>query len=186
MRRGEQNLVADFLGQVCWKCKATKGQDDVQYCYTNMSLGAPWRATFYSEDPWDEQPGLAQTIGFNIRMIQIDCLHAWHLGTGRDLCGGAIKYLVKRPGFFSGRTQDARLAHASERLKEFCKQRGLRPSLRKLTKANVSWGGWYPELRCKGFDTYLVLLWLVDEILSRDAGHDDLSTVPCFHVTWVQ
>lgn len=145
-----------------------------------MSSNAPWRATFYSEDPWDEQPELVRTIGFNIRVLQIDCLHAWHLGTGRDLCGGALKYLVKRPGFFNGRVQEARLAHATERFKEFCKLRGLRPSLRKLTKANLSWGGGgYPELKCKGFDTYLVLHWLVDEILSKDAGNDDLSTVPC-------
>lgn len=164
---------------MCWKCLATKGEDAVDNCYTNADPGAPWRYTFYSQLPWGAvPPEFVNLVGFDVKMINIDIMHAWHLGVGRDLAGGAIQQLAKLRWFWHGRTQEDRLANATARLRRFCKQRNLLLTLRKLTKANLRWKtDCYPEVRCKAYDTYIILSWLADEVTNQNCGDDDLSTV---------
>ena len=166
--------------QVCYKCKATKGSDDVSWSYSNVSEDAPWRATLYSEPPWpaDITPSLAGVVGFYPYMLSIDILHAFHLGVGRDLCASAIKILVMKRGYWRGRNQEARLQTATQRLKWFAKQHGYSVTMSKLSKTSLSWkNDCYPELKAKGFDTFVVLRWLVWEIKNKDCGNDLLSTV---------
>ena len=147
--------------------------------YTNASPNAPWRSTFYLEAPWsaDAVSEFTNLTGFNLQMITIDLLHSWHLGVGRDLCGGAIQQLAKSRGFWPGRTQVDRLASATARLKSFCKRQKLILSLRRFTKANLQWkSDCYPEVRCKGFDTYIILSWLTEEVTQQDCGDHTLAT----------
>ena len=167
--------------QVCWKCEATKGNGSpLEMAYTNLADDAPWKATLYTSLPWRSQPELTGLVGFDLRMLQIDLLHAWHLGVGRDLCGGAIQQLAKQRNFWAGRNIDARLANATARLRAFAKSQSLTVALRRLSKASVNWkSDEYPELRAKGYDTYVVLKWLVHEVSAKDCGDDLLAKVPC-------
>ena len=88
----------------------------------------------------------------------------------QDLCGSAIKYLVLNH-FWPGSTQEKQLAYASEKLVKFAKDNKKPLQLKKFTKTNVGWNtGRCPELHCKGFDTYVVLSFLVSEISSKDCG----------------
>ena len=41
--------------QVCWKCLASKGTDDVSMAYTDVNQMAAWRQTIgLAGDPWSE------------------------------------------------------------------------------------------------------------------------------------
>lgn len=80
------------------------------------------------------------------------------------MCGSALKILCGRLRYFPGTSIDKSLAHATGRLRQFAKQRNLSLTLRKLTKNALTWGDGYPELRAKGYDTYIVLKWLVHEL----------------------
>ena len=175
-----QHLISPL--QVCHICKATKGTHDVSWSYSNVADDAPWRNTLYEEPPWASgiTPSFAGIVGFSTRQLSIDTLHVWHLGVGRDLCGSAIKILASKRNFWRGRTIDHRLNNATGRLKSFLKHHGHSAlTMHKLTKASVNWkSDQYPELKSKGFDTYLVWKWLVHEIETQDCGNDLLATVP--------
>ncbi|CAK9082077.1 unnamed protein product, partial [Durusdinium trenchii] len=43
--------------EVCWKCGATKGTNDPELCYVNLSPDAPWRAVV--TPPWTQRPAYA-------------------------------------------------------------------------------------------------------------------------------
>ena len=95
----------------------------------------------------------------------------------KDLCGAAIKSLVQKH-FWNGTTQDKQLAVASKKLKQFAKSNRLPLQLKKFTKANLGWStGRCPELGCKGYDTYVVLSFLVSEIMAKDCGASLLELV---------
>ena len=167
--------------QVCWKCLCTKGTENLEWCYNNVSSSAPWRSSIYVQLPWTHEPTLSKTVGFSVKMIQIDVLHAFHLGWGRDLIASALRVLCTRRGFFLRATQELRLRSATLRLRSFVEQNHLTLTISKLTKANISWkADTYPEMRCKGFDTYVILRWLAYEVQCKDCGNNDLATVPCF------
>ena len=88
----------------------------------------------------------------------------------KDLCASAIQCLV-RSRFWIGNNQKKQLASASRRLARYAKSHGLSIQLKKLTHSNLGWGtGRCPEVRCKGYDTYVILSWLVSEVTSRDCG----------------
>ena len=159
--------------QVCWKCEATKGNGDITNAYTNVGDQAPWKATLWTSSPWpiSEVPELTKVTGFDVKMISADLLHMWHLGCGRDLAGSCIKVLVCQR-YFAGRTIERSLAQATVQLKRYVKLQKQSLVLRKLSKANLSWND-YPELRCKGYDTYVVLSWLQHELSARPATADD-------------
>lgn len=163
--------------QVCWKCDATKGTHDLDYAYTNVSETAAWRQTIYSSQPWpaDELPEFTKLRGFAIQMVSIDILHCFHLGIGRDLIGSAIKQLVT-VRYWAGASIDKSLAKATVRLKQFAKNNRLTVSCKSLTKDKVGWSQLYPELKSKGYDTYVLLSWLVEEISIRPpAGRNDVE-----------
>ena len=149
--------------QVCWRCEASKGTLDLNYAYTNVNDNAAWRSTEWTTLPWQHTPELSLCRGFSIKMLAVDLLHAFHLGCGRDLLGSALKVLVKQR-YFPGTNIEKSLSHASLKLKRFAKSRGLSLTLSRLSKQNLMWvSDAYPELKCKGFDTYIVLSWLVEE-----------------------
>lgn len=159
--------------QVCWKCEATKGNTDMTNAYTDVAEHAPWKATLWTSLPWpiSEVPELTKVTGFDVKMISADLLHTWHLGCGRDLAGSCIKVLVGLR-YFHGRSIERSLAQATVQLKRFAKLHKHSLVLRKLTKANLNWSD-YPELRCKGFDTFVVLAWLQHEFSARPPTADD-------------
>ena len=126
--------------------------------------GAAWRNTIWSSLPWVQTPELTNCRGFDLKMLAADLLHIWYLGAGRDLLGSCLKILVQIR-YFAGNSIEKSLGRASVRLRNFAKQNGLMLTLKKLTEQNLSWASdVYPEIKCKGYDTYIVLSWLVKEI----------------------
>eukprot|EP00435_Cladocopium_sp_Y103_P033071 s2703_g8.t1 len=160
--------------QVCWKCEATKGNVDMTNTYTDVRDQAPWKATEWATVPWATVPELTHVRGFHIQMLASDLLHTWHLGCGRDLLGSCLKVLVSLR-YFPGRSIEKSLAHATSRLKRYAKLHKCTLVLRKLTKMNINWSD-YPEMKCKGFDTYVLLSWLQDEFSSNPPTSDDPET----------
>ena len=77
--------------QVCWRCLATKGTNDLSYCYTNVSDDASWRATEWTSDPWMEPPAYSMLPGFSLKMLNVDVLHVWHLGVARDMTASVLR-----------------------------------------------------------------------------------------------
>ena len=111
-----------------------------------------------------QTPELTNCRGFDLNMLAADLLHIWYLGAGRDLLGSCLKILVQIR-YFAGNSIEKSLGRASVRLRNFAKQNGLMLTLKKLTEQNLSWASdVYPEIKCKGYDTYIVLSWLVKEI----------------------
>ena len=150
--------------QVCWKCGATKGTHDVEMAYTNCADDAPWRDTIYTTLPWDEEPSLSKPPGFNLKMLGLDILHIFHLGTGRDLVASAIRVLA-RLRVWRGNNLDQQLASASVSMRSYAKQHRLPLRLKRLSKVNLNWRSHgYPEAHCKGYDTFVRLKWLEFEM----------------------
>ena len=136
----------------------------MNYSYTNLHPGAAWRNTIWSTLPWVETPELANCRAFDPRMLAGDLLHIFHLGCGRDLLGSSLKILIQMR-YFAGTSIEKALGQASLRLRSYAKQNGLMLCLKKLTKQNLQYkSDLYPEIRCKGYDTYITLSWLVNEI----------------------
>ena len=163
---------------MCFICHATKGSRNLAMCYTDTSDEAAWLNTQYVDEPWAVRPTLSFLPGFNIKMLGLDILHIWHLGVGRDLVGSAMRVLCKE-NIFNGRNLEQKLAFATRSLKRYSKQNKLTLVLHRLTKANLTFKSReYPEIRCKGYDTYVVLRWLVEDILPNHVGSidDNLAT----------
>ena len=134
--------------------------------YTNCADDAAWRDTIYTTLPWpdDQEPSLSKLPGFNLKMLGLDILHVFHLGTGRDLVGSAIRVLA-RLRFWHGNNLDQQLASASVSMRSYAKQQRLPLRLKRLTKVNLNWKSHeYPEVHCKGYDTYVLLKWLEFEM----------------------
>jgi len=165
--------------QVCWKCLATKGSNgNLGMCYTDISEGAEWRGTLYSTVPWEDAPPFSLLPGFNLRMIGVDILHAWHLGVCRDLIGSVLRVLSKLKIFRRGGNLEDQLSAASSSLRNFAKSRRLSLNLRRLSKSNLNWrSDAYPEAHCKGYDSYIILLWL-DWFLHKGAVQEVQDKVP--------
>lgn len=104
-------------------------------------------------------------------MLTIDLLHAFHLGAGRDLVGGLIKYLAQHGGFLVGANQKQRLESAYTLCTQFLRDQGReRLSISGFHKARLNWGTDFPSLRSKGADTYLILWWLAEDFLPSAPG----------------
>ena len=146
-------------------CKATKGltPETLPLAYTNVNDDAPWVATINSDAAWYYEPAYTSLDGFHVTLIQADILHAYHLGTGRDLIGSALVHMLEKRGFFDGNNIEARLASATVDLRRFCKANRLPLKLHKLSRSKLNWtGSGMPELRSSGYDTYVVNKWLVE------------------------
>lgn len=159
--------------QVCWICRATKGSHDLSMCYTNTSDDAAWLNTIYLDEPWEVKPTLSFLPGFDIKMLGLDILHIFHLGVCRDLIGSALRVLC-RGNLFNGRNIEQKLGFATLSLKRYAKRNKLTLVLHKLTKQNLTFKSReYPEIRCKGYDSYVTSRWLVKDILPNNVGSID-------------
>ena len=148
--------------KICWQCLATKGMEgdaSLQLAFTNVSLDAPYRATMFTTPPYASTPSYCSLLGYNDRMIAPDLLHVWNLGSGRDLAGSALVYMLKEhPHIFPGATLTIRLAAATSQLKAFARSRQLNLKLKKLSRSKLHMDSKsYPELRSNGYDTFIVL-----------------------------
>ena len=133
-------------------------------CYTNVTPQATWRNTLYDSEPWIARPAFMDLPGFEIQFLAGDILHVFHLGVGRDLIGSALRVLLKTD-VFAGRTQALRLRTATTRLQEFAQHHGHHLALKRLSSTTLSFGSKkYPEARCKGYDCFTILRWLVHEV----------------------
>ena len=160
---------------MCWKCHATKGSENLDFCYTNVASDAGWLSTEYCTLPWSVTPELSKLPGFSLRMLALDTLHIFHLGIGRDLVGSILRVLCTLR-FWVGNNLDQRLASASVQLKQSARAHRLQLRLRKLTKANLNWrSSEYPESHTKGFDTYIILKWLNGYLIGEQQG---LCSIP--------
>ena len=83
----------------------------------------------------------------------------------------AIRVLAsQRRGLWPGSSIDARLEVATGRL-----------------KSNLTWESLkYPEITCKGYDTYIVLKWLVEEATMQDCGDDFLASALWAADSWLR
>ena len=166
--------------EVCWICKAGKGnqpQTDVGLRYTNLAETAAWRSTYWTEVPFNVEPEFLRLPGFSLEMLQPDILHVCHLGTSRDLVGSAMRVLTSKAGYFQGATQALRLRDATTRLQQFCSANGYTLSIGRLTTKTLQFTKGFPELRAKGYDSFVVLRWLVSEItVQKPQGEDLLAT----------
>ena len=150
-------------------------------CYTNLALDSSWRNTIYSDEPWEIAPAFSSLPGFDIRMLGLDVLHLFHLGVGRDLIGSTMRIFCK-DGVFTGSNIEKKLAMASSWLRTYLKQNSLKlTQLKRFTKANLNFKTLaYPEIHCKGYDTYLVLKWLVHSVVpaaSHKTSNDICTTL---------
>lgn len=109
-------------------------------------------------------------------MVHPDLLHIWHLGTGRDFLASALVELV-RAGYFPGRNQTLKLLAATKSLVAFAKANKYTLARKTITKKSLNWvSGEYPELKTKGYDTFVIGSWLASLVEARDCGIPDLST----------
>ena len=163
--------------EVCWRCRASKGTDDVAMSYTNTASDAPWLLTEYVDVPWCVQPTLSLLPGFSIKMLGLDLLHIFHLGVGRDLVGSSMRVLCTTM-IFGGGNLDQKLQKASGWLRAWSKQNRLSLAIKKLTKANLNWkSNEYPEVHCKGYDCFVILKWLVSGPLKCERASEIADNV---------
>lgn len=120
-------------------CKAEKGTVSLEMSYTDVRPEAAWRATLWEEAPYIERSPLLDLAGFHLRMVQVDLLHVFYLGVGRDLLGSALKVLIQKRALFQGRTIELRLKRASCSLRQYAKDNKLPLRCKHLTKNRLSW-----------------------------------------------
>ena len=89
--------------------------------YSNINDDAPWRPTEFVRDPWDVEPALMKLVGFSVRMVSLDIMHAFHLGIGRDIVGASIKILCKSKNHFLGRNIALRLSQLMKECKAYAR-----------------------------------------------------------------
>ena len=148
--------------QVCFRCTATKGTDNLETCYTNIATDALWRTDAAPNLVWSTEPAAARLHGFSLRMVAFDLLHVCHLGILRDLVGSGFKLLTRKKGeYFSGRNITKRLAQLTSELKMWAKGNNVQLSLTKINRKTLNWkSDACPELRVKGADAAACLRFL--------------------------
>ena len=144
---------------VCHRCPATKGNEDMSLCYTNISDDALWRSEPNDEPMWQTAPALSRLVGFTKKVIVFDLLHILHLGLLRDLAGTAIKLMTKKASnFYAGSTINKRLHQFTLDLKAWCGEHGIHLSITKIQKPTLGWtANSCPVLKAKGADTLAII-----------------------------
>ena len=124
---------------------------------------AAFWGTIYQSLPWQWSPAYSNLVAFHVSMIFPDLLHVWNLGVARDLVGSAVRVFMDH-GVWGPGAEAVMLAAATTSLKTFCRLHQLPLKLQKLTKSKLKMSkSRYPELCSSGYDSYVVLLWLLDE-----------------------
>ena len=150
-------------------CSATKGAQDMGTCFTDVSSTNGYWSTLYCSVPWRWTPAYALLDGFNIRQIFPDLLHVWHLGVCRDLIGSACRLMLDA-GVWGDGSIETKLQNATADLKSFAASHKLPLKLKKLSKSKLAMNkNKYPELKSSGYDSYVVLRWLLGVCENRAA-----------------
>ena len=144
---------------ICYRCPATKGNEDLSLCYTDISDDASWRSGPHDEPMWHTAPALSRLVGFTRKLIAFDLLHILHLGLLRDLAGTAIKLMTKKASnFYAGSTINKRLHQFTLDLKAWCGEHGIHLSITKIQKPTLGWtANSCPVLKAKGADTLAII-----------------------------
>lgn len=147
-------------------------------CFTDISPGAAWRATFLQQNPWSIEPCYTQLFGFELVMVVPDLLHTFNLGIGRDMVGCILKIVLKDETVFRGTDIKARFETATESLRAFAKSNRHTLKMKKLTRSKITWESKkYPELRSSGSDCHIVAIWLEEVLQPFHALYGDLLTL---------
>ena len=135
--------------KVCFRCRATKGNADLQLAYTDNSSRALWR-TGPAGEMWHTRPSIADLYGFTHKFICLDILHLCHLGCYRDLVATGFKLLACNRAYYHGRNISKRLAQLTSDLKSWCKANNQTLSLKRITRQTLTWrSDKCPELNLK-------------------------------------
>jgi hypothetical protein len=175
--------------QICWMCLASKGKRSLQHAFSDTRPTAGWRATLWASLPWDVESVLLQLVGFEVFMIMIDLMHAFHLGVGRDILGSALKTILRGKEFFNGSTIEKRMHAATMNMKKWAQDTKTSIRLKKLTKNNLTWkSDTYPELKCKAADTSAILSWLAHFFGQANvpAAFADIATCVWAADSWIR
>ena len=145
-------------GEVCFRCKASRGNADFSMCYTNVGPNAAWRATVDVEPPFAERPILCDIIGESLKAVQLDLLHLWNLGVLRDLLGTIIKLLCRRRGVYTGTTIRKRLVSFNKDLRAWASSSKLPLTGKRIKRDTLTWkSDKCPTLKLKAADCGTIL-----------------------------
>ena len=75
----------------CFFCEGTKGMETP---ITDVTPSALWRRLVPS-CPWRAEPAILQLTGFSLALVTPDIMHAFYLGSGRDLVASALVILLR-------------------------------------------------------------------------------------------
>ena len=148
--------------EICWRCRASKGNECFDTVYTDFSSTAGWRSMGFS-NPWQTKPFLAELWGWDpqLHMVSVDLLHVLHLGVYRDLAGSAIKVLLRKQGYYDGSKLLIRFKAFTRELKAWAKSTKATLQLKAVKKATVYWkSDQCPELHAKGADCATIIRFL--------------------------
>ena len=161
--------INDSLDQVCYRCAASKGNDDFHTVYTDISAAAGWRQQPMPGPMFHIPPAIASLQGFSDRLVALDVLHIFHLGVLRDLVGTGFKLLARTRGeYYNGRRIPIRLHQLTQELKAYCHANNLQLSLQKIHMNTLLWrSDCCPEMKCKGADALVCLKFLVFKLQQR-------------------
>ena len=173
--------------QICFQCLASK---DMSMPYTDITESAAWRSTFWSVDPCLAEPTILQAQGsLSLRCAQVDIMHTFHLGIGRDLVGSTLCLLLRSRarGPFAGSNLKRRLRSATRMLKQFIKTQppGKEGTFPRKWEMKKAWVGMaktsvYVECRCKAAQCATLVQWLTTLLPTCDESLIPLELRECF------
>ena len=152
------SLLPNPVSQICFKCLASRGNDNFDLVYTHIGEEAPWRRTVGLKHPWFSRPVLCDLIGDGLKAAALDLMHIWNLGVLRDLLGSIIKILCRRRGIYSGNRIAKRLAQFTRELRAFVREHKMQLSIRRIKQPNLDWkSDACPTLKAKAADCTVIL-----------------------------
>lgn len=97
--KGDWKYIAQLLNlkrkpdtnKCCLYCEGTKR---MEVPITDVSASALWRRLVPS-CPWHEEPTILKLNGFSMSLVTPDIMHAFYLGSGRDLVASALVILLR-------------------------------------------------------------------------------------------
>ena len=144
--------------------------------FCDGSDDAAFWGTLHQDHPYTWTPAYSLLEGFHMSMVFPDLLHVWHLGVARDLIGSTVRTCMDLKLWGPG-SEQTMLEAATSSLKSFCRLNKLPLKLCKLTKRKLNLSRTkYPELKSSGYDSYVVLLWLMHEVQQCPTAPDLLKT----------